>query len=80
MDNIRKLLVKIDKPTKQVMIEARLVEVTANPKQSYGIDWAGVFGSASNGKTFTYGAPTTTNSANGTVTTGDFAFGQPRQP
>src|SRR6202011_256202 len=31
IDTIRKLLVQIDKPTKQVMIEARLVEVTANP-------------------------------------------------
>ena len=41
IDNIRKLLVQIDKPTKQVMIEARLVEVTANPKQAYGINWGG---------------------------------------
>jgi type IV pilus assembly protein PilQ len=77
LDNIRKLLVTIDKPTKQVMIEARLVEVTANPQQSYGIDWAGVVGSASNGKTFNYGAPTTANNSNGTITTGDFALGNP---
>ena len=47
IDNIRKMLVQIDKPTKQVMIEARLVEVNANPKQSYGINWAGVVGSSS---------------------------------
>ena len=60
LDNVRKLLVTIDKPTKQVMIEARLVEVTANPTQSYGIDWSGVVGSASNGKTFSYGAPGST--------------------
>ncbi len=80
LDNVRKLLVTIDKPTKQVMIEARLVEVTANPSQSYGIDWAGVFGSASSGKTFTYGAPTTTNNPNGTITTGDFALGNPNNP
>jgi len=77
LDNVRKLLVTIDKPTKQVMIEARLVEVTANPTQSYGIDWAGVVGSATSGKTFTYGAPTTSNNPNGTVTTGDFALGNP---
>src|SRR5438309_9682442 len=50
--NIRKLLVQIDKPTKQVMIEARLVEVTANPKQSYGINWAGTVGSSTNAQTF----------------------------
>ena len=47
IDNVRKMLVQIDKPTKQVMIEARLVEVNANPQQSYGINWAGVVGSAS---------------------------------
>jgi type IV pilus secretin PilQ/predicted competence protein len=79
LDNVRKLLVTIDKPTKQVMIEARLVEVTANPQQSYGIDWAGTFGSFANGKTFTYGAPGTTNT-NGTVTTGDLALGNPNNP
>ena len=55
MDNIRKLLVTIDKPTKQVMIEARLVEVTANPKQSYGINWGGVVGSSTNPQTISYG-------------------------
>ncbi|MEN3371054.1 MAG: type pilus assembly protein PilQ [Verrucomicrobiota bacterium] len=54
IDNIRKLLVQIDKPTKQVMIEARLVEVNANPRQSYGINWAGVTG----GKTINFGGST----------------------
>jgi type II secretory pathway component GspD/PulD (secretin) len=54
--SIRKMLVQIDKPTKQVMIEARLVEVTANPKQSYGINWGGVVGSSSAPQTVTYGA------------------------
>src|SRR5213082_3908709 len=66
LDNIRKLLVTIDKPTKQVMIEARLVEVTANPQQSYGIDWSGVVGSASTGKTISYGAPAATGSSTST--------------
>src|SRR5438105_4358255 len=55
IDNVRKLLVTIDKPTKQVMIESRLVEVTANPKQSYGINWGGVVGSSTNPQTVTYG-------------------------
>ena len=54
IDNIRKLFVQIDKPTKQVMIEARLVEVTANPKQSYGINWAGTFGGSATPKTFQF--------------------------
>src|SRR2546421_5515460 len=51
IDSIRKVLAQLDKPTKQVMIEARLVEVTANPKQAYGINWSGVVG----GKTVTFG-------------------------
>ncbi len=55
IDNIRKMLTQIDKPTKQVMIEARLVEVNANPRQSYGINWAGVVGGASTPQTFRYG-------------------------
>jgi type IV pilus secretin PilQ/predicted competence protein len=79
IDNVRKLLVQIDKPTKQVMIEARLVEVTANPKQSYGINWSGVVGSSSTAQKVTYGAPaaatggTTTASSN--VQTRDLALG-----
>jgi type IV pilus assembly protein PilQ len=55
IDNIRKMLVQIDKPTKQVMIEARLVEVSADPVQAYGINWAGTVGSASSPKVVTYG-------------------------
>jgi type IV pilus secretin PilQ/predicted competence protein len=66
IDNIRKLLAQIDRPTKQVMIEARLVEVNANPKQSYGINWAGVVGSSSSAQTFRYGG--TTPDANGVQT------------
>ena len=62
IDNIRKLLVQIDKPTRQVMIEARLVEVTANPKQSYGINWSGVVGSSTQAQTVTLGAPVASGS------------------
>jgi type IV pilus secretin PilQ/predicted competence protein len=62
IENIRKMLLQIDKPTRQVMIEARLVEVSADPVQAYGINWSGVVGSASNPKTFTYGAPVTGSS------------------
>ncbi len=54
IDHIRKLLVQIDRPTKQVMIEARLVEVNANPRQSYGINWAGTL----KDKTVSYGPNT----------------------
>jgi len=85
IDNIRKMLVQIDKPTKQVMIEARLVEVSADPVQAYGINWAGTVGSASAPKVFQYGAPTTSsvNSTTGASTTtfngttSPFALGNP---
>ena len=89
IDNIRKVLLQIDKPTRQVMIEARLVEVSADPVQAYGINWAGTVGSATAPKTFQYGAPTTstqtvdpktglvTNSTTFTGTTSPFALGNP---
>src|SRR5438445_6857617 len=79
IDNIRKMLVQIDKPTKQVMIEARLVEVTADPIQAYGINWAGTVGSASAPKTVTYGNPIAAGSPipGGNPPTSGFALGNP---
>ena len=47
LDAIKLFLATIDTPTKQVMIEARLLEVTANPQQSYGLNWGGIVGNAS---------------------------------
>jgi type IV pilus assembly protein PilQ len=55
LEKIHAFLESIDKPTQQVMIEARLVEVTANPQQAYGINWSGTFGNSSNAQTFRYG-------------------------
>jgi type IV pilus secretin PilQ/predicted competence protein len=81
IDNMRKLLVTIDKPTKQVMIEARLVEVTANPRQSYGINWAGVVGSSTSAQKVSYGAPATTSGSSsgtsGNIPLNDLALGNP---
>jgi type IV pilus secretin PilQ/predicted competence protein len=81
LENVRKLVEQIDKPTKQVMIEARLVEVTANPRQSYGINWAGVLGSSTNAQTFTYGGSSTsttqvgsTGSTSSATTSGPFSL------
>ena len=68
---IRTVLAQIDKPTKQVMIEARLVEVTANPRQSYGINWAGTVGSSTSAQVFRFAgsnpetAPTFVTDASG---------------
>ncbi len=69
---IHEFLERVDRPTRQVMIEARLVEVTANPQQSYGINWGGVTGSAGAPKTFKYagsglGTDTVTTSTNPTT-------------
>jgi type IV pilus secretin PilQ/predicted competence protein len=79
IDNIRKMLVQIDKPTKQVMIEARLVEVSADPVQAYGINWAGTFGSATQPKTVTYGNPIAAGSPvpGANPPTSGFALGNP---
>lgn len=75
MEHIKQLLIQIDKPTKQVMIEARLVEVTANPRQSYGINWGGTFGGSNNPQTIKFagsrpaGPPTYTVNPDGSITT-----------
>ena len=53
--NLALFLESIDRPTQQVMIEARLVEVNANPKQSYGINWAGTLGGSNNPQKFQWG-------------------------
>jgi len=58
MANIALFLESVDRPTQQVMIEARLVEVNANPRQSYGINWAGTVGSSASPKVFKYGGST----------------------
>jgi type IV pilus assembly protein PilQ len=69
IDAIRKLLIQIDRPTKQVMIEARLVEVTANPRQSYGINWGGVLGGSSNPQTIRFAGSQPATGASYTTTT-----------
>ncbi len=44
MDKAVNLINLLDSPTKQVLIEARLLETSRNPKTVKGIDWAGTFG------------------------------------
>jgi type IV pilus secretin PilQ/predicted competence protein len=73
LEKITAFLESIDRPTQQVMIEARLVEVTANPRQSYGINWGGVFGSSSSAQTISLAGSnnsgSTFNSGNAFTTT-----------
>src|SRR3954471_8225413 len=80
IDHIRQLLAQIDKPTKQVMIEARLVEVTANPKQGYGINWSGVLGSAENGQTIKYSGTNGVADGTGQLVPNNFTPGNPSNP
>ena len=76
IDNIRKVLLQIDKPTRQVMIEARLVEVSADPVQAYGINWAGTVGSFTSPKTFSYGGYNETKAQSGSnIPTNGLALG-----
>jgi type II secretory pathway component GspD/PulD (secretin) len=36
---VEMLVLQLDKPTRQVLIETRLVEITTNPKTKKGVDW-----------------------------------------
>jgi len=38
---VEALVEDLDKPTRQVLIETRLVEITTNPKTKKGVDWTG---------------------------------------
>jgi len=43
VDNIKRLVEVLDKPVKQVLIEARIVEATDNFTREFGIRWGGQF-------------------------------------
>ncbi len=48
VDRIGKLLVELDVQPKQVMIEAKILEVTLDESENFGVDWKKIFGSAGN--------------------------------
>ena len=41
MDAVDQLVARLDTPTKQVLIEAKLLETSANPSTVKGLDWSG---------------------------------------
>ena len=41
--NIKRLIAKIDRPVPQVMIKARIVQITTNAAQSLGVNWGGTY-------------------------------------
>ena len=46
VDRASKLLLELDAQPKQVLIEARVLEVTLDDGEAYGVDWSQIFGSA----------------------------------
>ena len=69
MKNIEKIITELDTPTRQVLIEARIVETARNPSSIKGIDWGGTL----RAQNFTFGngitAGTTSTSIPGTTST-----------
>jgi type II secretory pathway component GspD/PulD (secretin) len=76
-DDVAKLVDQLDKPTRQVLIETRFMEVSSNPQTAKGVDWSGTlsaqniaFGNGSLSGTTTITSPgspvaTTTTLPNG---------------
>ena len=47
LDNIEKLVASLDREPKQILIEAKILEVILTDNQSFGLDWAKLFDSSS---------------------------------
>jgi type II secretory pathway component GspD/PulD (secretin) len=65
-ERIARLLAELDVPPKQVMIEAKILEISLDDSERFGIDWKGLFGS-----------PTGTHGSFGTT---GLAFGNAAAP
>jgi type II secretory pathway component GspD/PulD (secretin) len=74
-DAVDTLVEQLDKPTRQVLIETRLMEVSSSPHTTKGLDWSGTLSaqniSFGNGSTFIVppSAGTTTVGPGGAITT-----------
>ena len=49
MDQIKKVIKELDKPNKQVVIEARIEDISRDKLDNMGIDWSFATGTTSNG-------------------------------
>jgi len=65
VESIDKMVVSLDTPNKQVLIEARLLETSMNPSSVKGLDWTGTL----QAQHLAFG--NNLNSAKGTVTSGE---------
>jgi type II secretory pathway component GspD/PulD (secretin) len=81
-DAVEKLVEKLDTATKQVLIEAKLLETSTNPKSVKGIDWSGTLAA----QKFTFGNNATEGTpsqslpnydANGNITSYTYIPGNP---
>ncbi len=68
LDRIEILLAEVDREPKQIMIEAKILEITLTDNQSYGLDWAKLFDSSDG-----TGSLGTQGFASGPTATGLFA-------
>lgn len=73
--NVDTLVMQLDKPTREVLIETRLVEITSNPQSNKGIDWSGTLQAQNiafgNGTlTGTYSSPQSGSTSTGSSTGG----------
>ncbi len=75
VERVSKLLLDLDAQPKQILIEAKVLEVTLDDGELYGVDWSKVFGS-SNGTSGSFGTNglATGNAVNGPRQAG-FFFG-----
>ncbi len=69
---VETLVIQLDKPTRQVLIETRLVEISSNPTTQKGVDWTGTlqaqnvtFGNGNSSGTFNTTVPGTSPGNNG---------------
>jgi type II secretory pathway component GspD/PulD (secretin) len=83
--DVADLITKLDKPTRQVLIETRFIEISSNPSTTKGVDWSGTLQaqnvSFGNGSTYltqpTPATPGTATTINGVTT---ISGAQPAQP
>ncbi len=66
LDRASKLLLELDAQPKQVLIEAKVLEITLDDGEIYGVDWSKVFGSSSG----THGSFGTNALSSGNITRG----------
>jgi type II secretory pathway component GspD/PulD (secretin) len=66
MERVRSLVADFDSNTREVLIEAKIVEITLSDDYAMGVDWQKVYGLAEDSLTFTgsfpFSAPTSTSS------------------